>query len=201
MKKTLRTIVAAVVFVAGSCVLTPTTFLPNSQTAPVAQAAGIIQLDAAQQKQLDEFFTAFSSSSLRPFKLGELTNDDMLLFAVNYLVKNDKNLKNTGDSTYGISLEKIPAVTQKYFGLPVTVHDLNNCTIKNDLYIVPKATNVTNTFSSADMPMDNGDGTYLTNVVVYMSTTVGGSPSVYGRYRALFTKTPTGYNLKEYVAR
>ena len=201
MKKSLRMLVVATILTTGSYIFLPFGLLSNHETISAAQAAGIVQLDPAQQKELDTFFTAFSSAGLHPFRKGNLTNDEILTFAVNYNVKYNKNLKNMSDTVWGIPLQKLTDVAQNFFGMPLTIHTINNYTLDKDLYLVPKATGATNIFSKVDFVMDNGDGTYLANVGIYMGSSIGSSPISGSRFRALITKTPTGYNLKEYIMR
>ena len=203
MKKSLSTLLA-IAILTGSSFLAAPCAMPLRELAPsVASAAGSSQLDPAEQKALDDFFTVFSASGLRSFRQGQLTNDDLLLFAVNYNLKYNKNLKNMSDTTRGIPLQDLTGAAQKYFGMPLTVHDMNNFTIQDNLYIVPKATSDTKIFSTADSIMNNGDGTYLVNVTIFMGSSagLGTSPIMGSRFRALITKTDDGYNLKEYILR
>ena len=201
MKKILRTFLAAAFLTAGTYLCFPST--PFLSRPSVAEAAGVIELNSTQQKQLDNFFTAFSSSGLRSFRKGTLTNDELLAFAVNYNIKHSKNLKNINEKTWGITLQDLTNTVQKYFGLPLTIHDMGNYTVKDGLYLVPRAASSTNVFSKVDFLMDNGDGTYLANVVIYMGSSEGpgASPLIGSRFRALITKTDTGYNLQEYLMR
>lgn len=201
MKKILRTFLAAAFLTTGTYLCFPST--PFLSRPSVAEAAGVIELNSAQQKQLDDFFTAFSSSGLRSFRKGTLTNDELLAFAVNYNIKHSKNLKNINEKTWGITLQDLTNTVQKYFGLPLTIHDMGNYTVKDGLYLVPRAASSTNVFSKVDFLMDNGDGTYLANVVIYMGSSEGpgASPLIGSRFRALITKTDTGCNLQEYLMR
>ncbi len=198
MQKPLRTFLVATILTLGSYASVPLASFFPAQTLSVVQAA---ELDPVQQKELDAFFTAFSSAGLHAFRKGTLTNDELLTFAVNYNVKYNQNLKNMSDKIWGIPLSYLTDTVQKYFGLPLTIHDINNYTLKDNLYLVPKATSATNVFSQTDFLMDNGDGTYLANVTIYMGSSGGTSPIIGSRFRALITKTPTGYNLKEYIMR
>ena len=206
MQKSLRVIMAAAFVAVGSCVAAPLNLLPSTQAISVAEAAGIINMTPAQQKEIDTFFTSFSSAGMSPFKKGTLTNDDILTFAINYNVKYNKDMKNISDKVWGIPPQKLTNVAQKFFGMPVTIHDINNCKLETKLYseplyIVPKATSLTSVFSKVDFLMDNGDETYLANVVIYMGSSQGYAATAGSRFRALITKTPTGYNLKEYIMR
>jgi hypothetical protein len=82
-----------------------------------AGAASAAGLEPGLRKKLDTFLSAFSEVGFASFDAGQLTDDQMLSFAIDHLYDNDRKLLNIDPETRKgkVSAETVDWLTTRYF--------------------------------------------------------------------------------------
>ncbi len=135
--------------------------------------AAPMELDLAQQKNLNVFFSNFSEARVASFTQGALTDQNLIDFALRHMYINKfRSLKPSKDgSSVTATTEQVDTVALKYFGKKIAQH-------KEKSYSIPVADGDICFFSQLNTLEDLGSDTFKANGTIY-STGSGGTPDVH----------------------
>lgn len=179
-----------------------------------------VNMPGEQKKALDTFFSNFSEAYLKPFSMGNLSDDELISFALNHLVisKNHTYAKFQGS----FSATEVEKVAARYFGKSVSgeenkKYDGGIWVFKDGVYrtVSGYGAGEMSPFSQIDELWDRGDGTFTVLVSVYrpldgwegdrhgnpeewIPGPPGELPDLEGKYRATFRLVHEEYD-KRYI--
>lgn len=133
-------------------------------------------LTVTERDKLDTFFSNFSEVGLPEFANGSLSLDAILNFGVEHVLLNTphRELTNLDARSWGIPVERVRAVVDKYFGYKLADTDLRATTrhplSNSGYYILPKADGEGAVFSQLVTFTALGEGRYEATVNVYRAS-------------------------------
>ena len=130
-----------------------------------------IKLNEGEWKRLNTFFSNFSEVFLKPFKKGQITNEELVSFGVLHNKRNNYNLFKSYQSSY-LKLDKkyVEASVEKYFGIKSITHEsTGDATYKDGYYIMPDGAGEAYLFSQVTKFNDIGNGYYVAYLNIYVA--------------------------------
>jgi len=181
-----------------------------------------VKLTSEEQKKLNTFFSNFSEVNLKPFKRGEISNDELINFGVYHNYKNNpKYFEKSGEGNVRLKEGYVVNSVQKYFGLTLGEQKSTpDIKYKSGYYYIPEADGEAFTFSQVEKVIDIGYDQFIAYVNVYTASSgwTGnvhsnpnewnadgeGKPELSGKYKASYSKgvNPNGetaYTLVDYI--
>ena len=179
-----------------------------------AGAATRWELDAAERKQLDTFFSNFAEARIGSFVTNnEIPMETFVQFGVQHnLINRYYDLVNVHEYYSGVKKEAVEAAVYKYFGKRINAVSTNRYKLENNLYVVPKAGGEGVKFAQVAEWNNNGNGVWTGIANIYKASSgfnnPYGTPEEWKKYpedipelvaRYMFTVTRSPSDADRYV--
>jgi hypothetical protein len=155
----------------------------NSSPIPIAdnilsdQKSGEVRLNEKLKKELDDYFSVFAQTKIKPFERGKVTDETLIGFALDRIIRYNE-LSERSSVCDGIDEKVVEAVVAKYFEAKIKQHKSAPSSesdyireYRNGCYFPALADGASGTivfrFSKATGLIGLGDGYYEASVNVY----------------------------------
>jgi hypothetical protein len=141
--------------------LSTTTGPGQNESKPVEQSANEVNLDLAAKKKLNVFLSNFTEVWLKPYSEGNISDQELINFAVMHDYINNLNKFTGGQDGYlYLSKNRVSSTIKRFFGISFTRHRAGDIEYTNGNYRLMPADGEQRPWAQVTRMIDNGNSNF-----------------------------------------